>query len=135
MEKGQIILIGATTENPSFKLNSALLSRCRTFVLKKLEKTAIAEIAKRAIAIKRHDMAAEAVGEADEANIANQVALLSDGDARVAINIIDIAYDASSDGKVTVEDLKRALQKSHVQYNEDEHYDLISALHKSVRGR
>ncbi|KAJ1678891.1 DNA-dependent ATPase mgs1, partial [Spiromyces aspiralis] len=141
VERGQIILIGATTENPSFKLNGALLSRCRTFVLKKLDNEAVAIIAKRAIEIKRQDLGIEKlmdrnedeIKDKDEA-IANNVALLSDGDARVAINIVDIAYDASEGRDVTTEDLKRALQRTHVHYGQEEHYDLISALHKSLRG-
>ncbi|KAJ1919467.1 Werner helicase interacting protein 1 [Mycoemilia scoparia] len=136
VERGQIILIGATTENPSFKLNGALLSRCRTFVLDKLEDEVISKIAKEAIAIKRKDAGhgdPEGGDEADRA-IAGCVARLCDGDARVAINIVDIAYDASSGGVVTEDDLNQALQRSHVLYGQEEHYDLISALHKSVRG-
>ncbi|KAJ1664281.1 DNA-dependent ATPase mgs1 [Coemansia sp. RSA 1646] len=133
IERGQIILIGATTENPSFKLNSALLSRCRVLRLEPLSASDISLIAVRAAKLKQEDRGVEPTGL--DQKIASYVASVSNGDARVAINVIDIAMNALPDGKdLDLDCVKQALQRTHVVYGEEEHYDLISALHKSVRG-
>ncbi|KAJ2683624.1 DNA-dependent ATPase mgs1 [Coemansia sp. RSA 1285] len=133
LERGQIILIGATTENPSFKLNSALLSRCKVFHLEPLNDSDISQIAVRAARLKQEDRGTEPTGLSSE--IAMYVAKVSNGDARSAISIIDIAMNALPDGKeLDLDCIKQALQRSHIVYGEEEHYDLISALHKSVRG-
>ncbi|KAI8320065.1 WRNIP1 protein, partial [Martensiomyces pterosporus] len=133
LERGQIILIGATTENPSFRLNGALLSRCRVFHLANLTEEDISCIASRAAKLKQEDAGQEPVGL--DSTILSYIASVSDGDARVAINAIDLAMSALPAGdRLTLEGVMRALQRSHVVYGADEHYDLISALHKSVRG-
>ncbi|KAJ2557105.1 DNA-dependent ATPase mgs1, partial [Coemansia sp. RSA 1933] len=133
LERGNVILIGATTENPSFKLNSALLSRCRVLRLEPLAAPEISLIAVRAAKLKQEDRGMVPTGLDKE--IADYVASVSNGDARVAINVIDIAMNAlPSDKTLTLDCIKQALQRTHVVYGEEEHYDLISALHKSVRG-
>ncbi|CAO3674038.1 unnamed protein product [Umbelopsis ramanniana] len=141
VERGTITLIGATTENPSFKLNSALLSRCRVFVLNRLSEEELYQIVARALHIWRNDE-----GEFEEALVTNesdkaallQLAQVSDGDARTALNILDIATSVlpSSSSSLTPEDVKAAFQRSHLLYdrNAEEHYNIISALHKSIRG-
>ncbi|KAJ2387067.1 DNA-dependent ATPase mgs1 [Coemansia sp. RSA 2559] len=133
LERGQIILIGATTENPSFKLNSALLSRCRVLRLEPLSGPEISQIAVRAAKLKQEDRGMEPTGL--EQDIASYIASVSNGDARVAINVVDIAMNAlPSDRVLSLDCIRQALQRTHVVYGEEEHYDLISALHKSVRG-
>ncbi|KAJ2784506.1 DNA-dependent ATPase mgs1 [Coemansia interrupta] len=133
LERGQIILIGATTENPSFKLNGALLSRCRVFKLEPLAEQEVAAIAVKAAKLKQRDLGQPEVGFEDE--IASYIAKVSDGDARVAIGVVDIAMDSlASNSALDVECIRRALQRTHIVYSAEEHYDLISALHKSVRG-
>ncbi|KAJ2778587.1 DNA-dependent ATPase mgs1 [Coemansia javaensis] len=133
LERGQIILIGATTENPSFRLNGALLSRCRVFRLEPLPDEDVAAIADRACRLKQQDAGVSAVGL--DAGIAKYIAGVSGGDARIAINVVDLAMGALGSGEtLTLDCVRRALQRTHVVYGAEEHYDLISALHKSVRG-
>ncbi|KAM3588646.1 DNA-dependent ATPase mgs1 [Umbelopsis sp. WA50703] len=141
VEKGTITLIGATTENPSFKLNSALLSRCRVFVLNRLSEDELYQIVARALKVWRSEEgeesdSAEANDEDKEALL--QLAKVSDGDARTALNILDMAltllpYPSSH---LTPENVKAAFQRSHLLYdrNAEEHYNIISAMHKSIRG-
>ncbi|KAI8576993.1 hypothetical protein K450DRAFT_253848 [Umbelopsis ramanniana AG] len=142
VERGTITLIGATTENPSFKLNSALLSRCRVFVLNRLSEEELYQIVARALHIWRSDEegseeAAPVTNKSDEAALL-QLAQVSDGDARTALNILDIATSVlpSPLSPLTPEDVKAAFQRSHLLYdrNAEEHYNIISALHKSIRG-
>lgn len=146
LERGQIILIGATTENPSFKLNGALLSRCRVFRLEPLSDGDIMSIVVKAVQVKQQDMGIDPpIGP--KAEIAKYISGMSNGDARIAINTVELAMDslppppaATQDGKqrgggeLDIECVRRTLQRTHVVYGADEHYDLISALHKSVRG-
>ncbi|KAJ1736003.1 DNA-dependent ATPase mgs1 [Coemansia biformis] len=133
LERGQIILIGATTENPSFRLNGALLSRCRVFRLEPLPDEGIAAIADRACRLKQEDAGLDAVGL--DTDIATYIAGVSNGDARAAINVVDLAMNSLADGEALGLDcVRRALQRTHVVYGAEEHYDQISALHKSVRG-
>ncbi|KAJ2743451.1 DNA-dependent ATPase mgs1 [Coemansia sp. BCRC 34301] len=134
LERGQIVLIGATTENPSFKLNGALLSRCRVFRLEALSSDDIAQIAEQAAKVKQVDRGQAPTGLAND--IAQYIASVSNGDARVAINVVELAMNSLALGEksLELECVKRALQKTHVVYGAEEHYDLISALHKSVRG-
>ncbi|KAJ1897625.1 DNA-dependent ATPase mgs1 [Kickxella alabastrina] len=133
LERGQIVLIGATTENPSFRLNGALLSRCRVFRLEALSGKDIASIAVRAAQLKQQDFGLEVLGLDD--TIAKYISSISNGDARVAINVVDLAMNSLQAGEnLDLDCVRRALQRTHVTYGEDEHYDLISALHKSVRG-
>ncbi|KAJ2888873.1 DNA-dependent ATPase mgs1 [Coemansia asiatica] len=134
LERGQVILIGATTENPSFKLNGALLSRCRVFKLDPLTEQDIEKITKRAIDLKSHDRDTTQLANVEQ-GVEKYIAGISNGDARVAINIVDIAMNSLSPGdSLDLDCIRRALQRTHVVYGADEHYDLISALHKSVRG-
>ena len=133
VEKGDIILIGATTENPSFEINAALLSRSRVFVLESLQKEDIHQLLVRATTDPRglREPVPEISGEA--------LYFLSehaDGDARVALNAIETAAAAAIDGKVNLEIAQEALQKKALLYDKggDEHYNVISAFIKSMRG-
>ena len=132
VEKGVITLIGATTENPSFEVRGALLSRCRVFVLKQLEAEQIAEIIKRAIQDKIRGLGDIKI-KIDDDTI-NLLASMSNGDARVALNVLE--YASGLDPDVSADIIKQAFQKSHLLYDKDgeEHYNIISALHKSLRG-
>ena len=139
VESGTITLIGATTENPSFEVNSALLSRCRVFVLDELEPPEIRVIMERALADREHGLASlapEVEGEAMDF-----LAQMANGDARVALNALELAVmtaepDAEGRRLVTVETANEAMQKKSLLYDKDGegHYNLISALHKSLRG-
>jgi len=132
VEKGVIILIGATTENPSFEVRGALLSRCRVFVLKQLTKVHIADIIRRALEDKKNGLAELKIKM--ERNVIEVLAQMSNGDARTALNVLE--YASSISKKITVDNIKEAFQKSHLLYDKDgeEHYNIISALHKSMRG-
>lgn len=132
IEKGTIILIGATTENPSFEVRSALLSRCRVFVLKSLEETQIKAIVRRAIKDKKNGLGN--LGIKIKPKVINMLAQMSNGDARTALNILE--YASSISKEIDLDIVKEAFQKSHLMYDKDgeEHYNIISALHKSMRG-
>jgi putative ATPase len=132
VEDGTIVLIGATTENPSFEIRGALLSRCRVFVLKRLEENHIKDIIVRAINDTENGLGNQDM-KIDEDGIA-VLASLSNGDARIALNILE--YASSSGTQITIDSIKEAFQKSHLLYdkNGEEHYNIISALHKSMRG-
>jgi putative ATPase len=133
VEMGKVILIGATTENPSFKVNHALLSRCRTFTLKALETGDIVRILQRAV--KEEESTYPPTTLIDEEMI-TYLATFSDGDARTALNLLELAMSlASSREGVTKDDIKTSLTKTLVyDRSGDQHYDNISAFHKSVRG-
>lgn len=138
VEKGNIILIGATTENPSFEINSALLSRCRVFVLKPLKTSDIVILLKNAINDKRA-FYGKKIEISDE--LLNMISSFCDGDARSALNILEMAVlDSAIKGStdsitVTRSKLKECMAKKVLLYdkNGEEHYNLISALHKSMR--
>ena len=132
VEKGLITLIGATTENPSFEVISALLSRSRVFVLKRLGKKSIEKIIRRALKDKGKGLGKNKI-KISESTI-KLIAGLSNGDARAALNTLELA--GSQNGKITPELVKQVLQKSHLMYDKggEEHYNIISALHKSMRG-
>lgn len=137
VEKGSIILIGATTENPSFEINSALLSRCKVFVLQALTVQDMHKLLKSALTDKRG--LGNQVIHIDE-RILNAVAVFANGDARTALNTLDMAVlngRIEPDGSVTVleEILEQCTGKKMLLYdrNGEEHYNLISALHKSMR--
>ena len=132
VEKGIIILIGATTENPSFEVRAALLSRCRVFVLKRLTEEDISTIIKRALKNKERGLGKLKV-KISENNI-KILAQMSNGDARTALNVIE--YASSLDLNITTDTIKEAFQKSHLMYDKtgEDHYNIISALHKSLRG-
>ncbi|MFH0955680.1 MAG: replication-associated recombination protein A [Candidatus Falkowbacteria bacterium] len=132
VERGTIILIGATTENPSFEVRGALLSRCRVFVLKQLNAEQIIEIIKRALKDKPRGLGELAIKISDET--ISLLAQMSNGDARVALNVLEYAVAVSKD--ISGEVIKEAFQKSYLLYDKDgeEHFNIISALHKSLRG-
>ena len=130
VEDGTVILVGATTENPSFELNSALLSRCKVFVLNRLDKNALAILAERAEKIMEKPLPLDAVGR-------DYLYTLADGDGRYFINLIEAVYQyAAKDEILDKAELEKLLQKRLPNYDKDRegHYNLISALHKSLRG-
>ena len=136
VERGSIILIGATTENPSFEINNALLSRCRVFVLESLKAEDIVLLLKRAL--KSPDgLGYLKVEITDE--MLEMIAGFSEGDARKAFNLLEMAVsNGQIEGDkttVTIDVLKRCLGKKSLLYDKkgEEHYNLISALHKSMR--
>ena len=138
VERGIITLIGATTENPSFEVISALLSRCRVFVLEKLTAAHIKKLAERALT---KEPALRSIKIAPDA--LQYLAEMSDGDARVALNALELAAQTSPPipllakerGVIDKKIIEEALQKS-LLYDKtgEEHYNIISALHKSMRG-
>lgn len=137
VEKGSIILIGATTENPSFEINSALLSRCKVFVLQALTVQDMNKLLRNALTDKRG--LGNQVIHIDE-RILNAIAIFANGDARTALNTLDMAVlngRIETDGSITVleEILEQCTGKKMLLYdrNGEEHYNLISALHKSMR--
>ncbi len=134
VENGTIILIGATTENPSFAVNGALLSRSRVIVLKQLEPESIIKILKRAITDKELGLGTENIVIDEDA--IGMLANFANGDARSALNTLDLAVKTSRGAPITTDLIKTALTKSHLHYDKDgeEHYNIISALHKSMRG-
>ncbi|KAF4216317.1 hypothetical protein CNMCM8980_008352 [Aspergillus fumigatiaffinis] len=132
VESGQITLIGATTENPSFKVQNALLSRCRTFTLSKLSDEDVKSILDRALRIEGPNYSPSSIVD-DE--LIEYLARFSDGDARTSLNLLELAMDLSKRPGMTKEELKRSLTKTLVYDRAgDQHYDTISAFHKSIRG-
>jgi len=131
VETGVVTLIGATTENPSFEVNGALLSRARVFVLTKLPEEAVRSLLVRAVGDARGLGGTVAV----EPDALDFLAGMADGDARAALTALEIAA-RGGDGTVTLSLVKTALQKTHLRYDKggEEHYNIISALHKSLRG-
>ena len=132
LENGDIILIGATTENPSFEIRSALLSRCRVLVLNQLKSENLTDILRRALTDKEKGLGnLELEAGEDELSL---IANLSGGDARTALNILELA--TLLDKKISKETIIEAAQKVNLQYDKkgENHYNIISALHKSMRG-
>ncbi|XP_017775448.1 PREDICTED: ATPase WRNIP1-like [Nicrophorus vespilloides] len=145
VEKGTITLIGATTENPSFSLNNALLSRCRVIVMEKLETDYLIKILERAVTtldikiVKLKDEYSSDDGLTIELDALNWIADTSDGDARIALSNLQLLLqqnDLDKNKLITVEDIKDGIKKSHLLYDRkgEEHYNIISAMHKSIRG-
>jgi putative ATPase len=140
VEKGTIILIGATTENPSFEVNSALLSRTKTFILDKLSEEDIKTLIKRALADRERGLGNYNIKISDDT--VDLIARFSDGDARIAYNILELSistYPEKADTKtieISTPLVENVIQKKALLYdkNGEEHYNLISALHKSLRG-
>lgn len=136
VEKGSIILIGATTENPSFEVNSALLSRCKVFVLKPLEQGDLVKLIQNVIS---NSQAFDNQKIKIEENQINAIANFADGDARKALNILEMAVlNGKKQGEaitITKNDLGQLISRKFVLYdkNGEEHYNIISALHKSMR--
>lgn len=132
VEQGLMILIGATTENPSFEVNSALVSRSRVFVLNKLETADLEKIIEQALKDDERGLGLKKIEATPE--IIKEMAMLANGDARMALNTLEAAANQSK--IITRELLKQIIQKSHLYYDKggEEHYNIISALHKSMRG-
>lgn len=131
VEDGTVTLIGATTENPSFEVNSALLSRCRVFVLQMLDTDALVAILRRALTDEDRGLGSRRLS-VDDDTLA-YLAMMANGDARVALNALELAARTGTVDRKRVAD---ALQKTHLLYDRagEEHYNVISALHKSMRG-
>jgi putative ATPase len=129
VEAGDVTLVGATTENPSFELNGALLSRCQVFVLKRLDDKALETLLERAET--DEGRALPLTPEAREALIA-----MADGDGRYVLTLAETLFAISGDAPLDPRALAEVLQRRAPAYDKDreEHYNLISALHKSIRG-
>lgn len=129
VERGVVTLIGATTENPSFELNGALLSRCQVMVLRRLESEALRQLAARAAEIEGVEL------PLDETALEALIAM-ADGDGRYFLNLIEEVLAWGEQNKLSADDVLAALQKRSPAYDKsrEEHYNLISALHKAVRG-
>ncbi len=131
LEEGTVIFIGATTENPSFVLNAALLSRCQLFCFAPLGENALRSMIDRAVTDANGlDRSLRLTDEAVSSLIA-----LSDGDGRRALSTLEMAASLAENGAVDVELIEHAVQRKGLRYDRagDEHYNLISALHKSIR--
>ena len=133
VERGEISLIGATTENPSFEINAALLSRSRVFVLEPLPDSEIRRLLERALIDPR--------GLADrqltvEPEALDYLAQMAQGDARIALNTLEVAADSALQQEITLDIIREALQRRANRYdkNAEEHYNVISAFIKSMRG-
>ena len=135
VEDGTLTFIGATTENPSFELNNALLSRVRVYVLKALEAESLLVILKHALENEEHGLGTSHL-KIDEP-VLIRLANIADGDARRALNLLEIASDLAEDGKITEALLNEVLKDGSLRRFDkggEAFYDQISALHKSVRG-
>lgn len=141
VERGTVTLIGATTENPSFEVNSALLSRSRVFTLKALNEEQVVSILRRALENRERGLGNSGVSSEDEA--LQQIAIFANGDARTALNVLELAAQGASAGKargeattITVPLVEEVMQHRALLYDKsgDQHYDTISALHKALRG-
>jgi len=141
VERGDIVLIGATTENPSFEVIAALLSRAKTYMLSALSTDEVVALLRRALRDEEHGLGSQRVEISDE--LLRQIAVFSNGDARAAYNTLEAAVTAApcqgkGDGQrpvVTEGIIEDAIQRKILLYDKagEEHYNLISALHKSVR--
>jgi putative ATPase len=129
VEEGIVTLVGATTENPSFELNGALLSRAQVYVLKRLDDEALESLLAKAEAHEKRDLPLET--EARQALVA-----MADGDGRYLLTLAETLFNIGSSKPLSLKELGQILQKRSPAYDKDreEHYNLISALHKSVRG-
>jgi putative ATPase len=125
VEDGTLVLIGATTENPYFSVNAPLLSRSTLFRLYPLDDEAVTEVVQRAL---RHEDA-----DADPEAVAGIVQLV-DGDARAALTTLEVALALAKERHVTLEHVEAARSARAIRYEEDDHYDVISAFIKSIRG-
>jgi putative ATPase len=133
VESGDIVLIGATTENPSFEVNSALLSRSKVYVLEALSQDAVVEILRRALEDAGRGLGKENISATEDGLAA--IAKYANGDARVALNVLEIAASASKGQTIDAALIADMAQNRALLYDKsgEEHYNLISALHKSMR--
>jgi putative ATPase len=137
VESGDIVLIGATTENPSFEVNAALLSRSKVFVLHGLTTEEVASILRRALTDAEHGLGTQRVAVDDET--IGAIAMYANGDARSALNLLELSVAAAPmvDGekRLDVARVEQTIQRRMLLYDKsgEEHYNLISALHKSMR--
>jgi putative ATPase len=131
VEDGSVILIGATTENPSFAINGALLSRARVHVLKAVSMDAIASLLERALADDERGLG----GQQADAGALTRIAELSDGDARRALILLEIAAEFAEQATLSVEHVEQAAGDGYRRFDKggDLHFDQISALHKTIR--
>ncbi len=129
VESGTVTLVGATTENPSFELNGALLSRSQVFVLKRLDDAALEQLLAKA---EEHEGKSLPL----DPDARRALAALADGDGRYLLTLVETLFAIGGDQPLSTADLGKLLQKRSPAYDKDreEHYNLISALHKSVRG-
>ena len=129
VESGSVILIGATTENPSFEVISALLSRCQVFVLQALSEEQIFQILNKAI------QKIEYSNYFDE-EVLHYISQISDGDCRKGLNYLESIIKSETENKITLDRAREIINKNTMFYdkNGEEHYNVISALHKSLRG-
>lgn len=139
IEAGIITCLLATTENPSFRLQNALLSRCRVFVLQKLTPKECELVLRRALRLYREQHVSiedqgRDVSDSIDDDLLAFLAAAADGDARIALSTLELALKSGS--SISKANLKESLLKAHLQYDRtgDAHYDTISALHKSIRG-
>jgi putative ATPase len=134
-EDGTLTLIGATTENPSFEINGALLSRTRVFVLQPLTPEDVEVVLRRALEDEERGLGGQRLSVEDDA--LRSIAVEADGDARRALTVLEAAAaHVGEGGRVTVEVAREAMQKRFARYDKsgEEHYNLLSAYHKSLRG-
>ncbi|HCP01433.1 MAG: AAA family ATPase [Alphaproteobacteria bacterium] len=129
VEDGTVTLIGATTENPSFEINAALLSRCQVFVLSRLDEAALDELLSRAEALKERTIPVEL-------DARRTLKTMADGDGRYLLNLVEQLFELEVEGVLDTVQLIKVLQKRAPLYDKSQegHYNLISALHKSLRG-
>jgi putative ATPase len=137
VESGAIVLVGATTENPSFEVNSALLSRCRVYVLQALGEPEIRRVLQRAVEDEERGLGRQRLDVAEEA--LGLIAGLANGDARSALNVLELSAGLAprehGRPRITADTVREAAQRRTLLYDKagEEHYNLISALHKSLR--
>ncbi|MEK7751988.1 MAG: replication-associated recombination protein A [Acidobacteriota bacterium] len=126
VERGDIVLIGATTENPSFEVISALLSRAKVYALRALTPEEIVALLKRGL---------EALNLRAAPELLDQIAMHANGDARAAYNVLELAAAAAEGGEIGAQTVEDSIQRKLLLYDKsgEEHYNLVSALHKSVR--
>jgi putative ATPase len=133
VERGDVVLIGATTENPSFEVIAALLSRTKVYSLRALQTAEVVTLLKRALEMPDRGLGHLALKISDE--LLDEIAVSSSGDARAALNTLEIAAALAQDGEIGRQAVADAMQRKMLLYDKsgEEHYNLISALHKSVR--
>ena len=134
VEKGSIILIGATTENPSFEINSSLLSRCKVFVLYALSQDDITKLLRNAVDFVNRDAAPDSRIEIENKYL-EMLASFANGDARIALNTLEIIATNAAGMVIDDEAISQFISRKFLLYDKDgeEHYNIISALHKSMR--